>query len=513
VSLDTGLVVSWQAFSWEVMQITRKQFMGVGASAVAVAGLSACSPSESDLGVVAASASLKQEIELVEAGRYSSGISRRFDLTAALSKAEIDKVEIQSHLFNQSLVGPEIRASFGDQVSVSTQNDLSQETSVHFHGLALRNDMDGVPMLTQDAIATGASLNQSFKAPHPGTYWYHSHSLLQQDEGLMGPLVIDDPKEPLSYDSEWVVLLDDWSVGLGRSVEENLSWLKANSTGGHGMGMMGGTSLSGQDFGLGASDLIYDRYLVNGKTKTSPEVMRVAPGDKVRIRIINGASDTAFVVYLEGHELQVVAADGFPVVPKKTKSLIIGMGERYDVLVTASQAANLVAVTVGKNGDYARAVMSPNGNAIEFLGVNIPGVPLEASSLNTQEEFELSTAVDATHDLNLQMSMQGYIWAINGGTDYFSQALTVKKDTAVKLRFVNNSMMFHPMHLHGHSFQVSASNGRRLTSGARKDTLIVKPMEIAEVIFVADNPGDWAIHCHNSYHMEAGMVTSVNYGI
>lgn len=492
------------------MKVSRRALLGASTAGLATAALASCTKSDPN---PLQSSKLQDAIDLVEGNRFSSGISRRYDLVANTPTISALGASITTSVFGDQIVGPEIRAGFGDQVSVITDNRLTKPTSVHFHGLALRNNADGVPMLTQDDIPAGNQFEQSFKAPHPGTYWYHSHTGLQQDEGMMGPLVIEDPNEPLSYDEEWVVFIDDWSVGLGNTPEENLNWLKENSTGGHGgMGMMAGRS-SGA-YGLGASDLQYPHYLINGRLPTDPEIKIFRPGTKVRMRIINGGSDTAFAVYLENHELEIVASDGFPVAPRAGSSVLLGMGERYDALVTIGESGgNLVAVPVGKAGVSAVATIGTGISTPEFKGTILPSRPIEASQLQAAPGYALEAEPTYKFDLSLQGSMSGYNWTINGASDYFSKALSVKQGDLFILRFTNNSMMFHPMHLHGHTFQVVASNGSYITNGPRKDTLIVKPMEIAEVLVQADNPGLWALHCHNTYHMEAGMMTSLQYEV
>jgi FtsP/CotA-like multicopper oxidase with cupredoxin domain len=193
-------------------------------------------------------------------------------------------------------------------------------------------------------------------------------------------------------------------------------------------------------------------------------------------------------------------------------SVLLGMGERYDALVTIGEGGgNLVAMPIGKAGAPAVATVGTGISTPQFKGASLPSNPIEASQLQAADGYALEAEPTYKFDLSLQGSMSGYKWAINGASDYFSKALSVKQGDSFILRFTNNSMMFHPMHLHGHTFQVTASNGSYISNGPRKDTLIVKPMEIAEVLVHADNPGLWALHCHNSYHMEAGMMTSLQY--
>ena len=478
------------------------------ASGVALAGCAATPTTQS-----IQNAGLAAAIEATEAARYSSKIKRSFDLVTERTNLKLAGNVFDSAAYNGQLVGPMLRASYGDSVSVTTTNLLDSDTSVHFHGLALRNDMDGVPGLTQDPIASGALFTQSFKAPHPGTYWYHSHSGLQLDEGLVGPLVIDDPNEKLSYDSEWVLLIDDWTMGFGSSPQENLTWLKENASGGMG-GMMGSSRNLGSasGFGLGASDLAYGAFLINGMTSDEPEVRKAQSGERIRLRIINAAADTAFGVYLQGHDFRVVAADGFPVVPEAGSGLIIGMGERFDLLIDVQHGVfDVLAAPIGKPGTAARATLSTTGLGKVADRVEMPRRIIESSLLTADDSVSLDAEPTKTLDVSLEGGMMRYRWGINGATEMLANPLRVNPNDVIKMRFVNRTMMFHPMHLHGHTFQILASNGNYVRQGARKDTLIVKPHEIAEVLVVADNPGAWALHCHNAYHMETGMVTSMLY--
>ncbi len=178
---------------------------------------------------------------------------------------------VSTWVYGDGLPGPVIRASAGDTIRVTVQNRLPQETSVHWHGIALRNDMDGVPGLTQDPIALGATYRYDFTAPDPGTYFYHPHTGLQLDTGLSGMLVIDDPADPGDYDEEWLVHLDDWVDGTGRTPDQVLTELSSHdmrSMGG-GMGGMGMSEFTSPVLG-GAGDVDYPLYLINGRPPDDP---------------------------------------------------------------------------------------------------------------------------------------------------------------------------------------------------------------------------------------------------
>lgn len=431
--------------------------------------------------------------------------------------------------YGDQVPGPLLRATAGDLLRVQVDNELPDETSVHWHGLALRNDMDGVPHLTQDPIGTGETFTYEFVAPHPGTYFYHPHSGMQLDRGLYGVLVVDDPAEPGGYDDEWVVVLDDWVDGTGRTPDQVLENLRTQEgAGGGSMGgmdhgdmggsmggmdhsgmgaMMGGESMMSPLLG-GAGDVDYPHYLVNGRTPQDPHVFTGRPGQRVRLRIVNAGSDTAFRVALGGHRMTVSHCDGFPVMPVSTDALLVGMGERVDVLVDLTDGAfPLVAAPEGKKGRALALVRTgpgrapgPGAQVSELEGRVLLGTDVQAAD---DVRFP-GRSVDRRHDVALGGSMAPYRWTINGRTFPNSSPLPVVAGERVRLRFVNQTMMFHPMHLHGHTFGL-------VDGGARKDTVIVLPMRAVEVDLDADNPGQWALHCHNILHAEAGMMTTLSY--
>jgi FtsP/CotA-like multicopper oxidase with cupredoxin domain len=199
--------------------------------------------------------------------------------------------------------------------------------------------MDGASPASPD-IATGADFVYRFSVPHPGTYWAHPHTGLDADTGLYLPVIVDDPNDPANYDAEWVVVLDDWTDGVGSTPQQIYDDLHGGSMPGmggmpgmgamHGMGGVGGSTLLGGD----AGDVSYPYYLINGRNPAAPTTFNAKSGQRVRIRIINAGSDTAFRVALAGHRMTVTHTDGYPVKPTDVDAVLLGMGERYDVLVT-----------------------------------------------------------------------------------------------------------------------------------------------------------------------------------
>ena len=278
-----------------------------------------------------------------------------------------------------------------------------------------------------------------------------------------------------------------------------------------GMPMMSGvgsSSLLGGD----AGDVRYPFYLINGRVPAAATSFTAKPGQRIRIRLINAASDTAFRVALAGHAMTVTHTDGFPVVPTEVDALLMGMGERYDVVVTARDGIfPLVAWAEGKNA-VARALLTTATGTPPDAGFQPPELNRR---VGTVETFTASPEVDlrlGEPDVNLQANMSGgmmqYNWAINGAPYGSNQPIGIRQDQKATLNFTNTTMMWHPMHLHGHTFQIIKADG---SPGARKDTVIVLPRQNVGVVLLADNPGVWMMHCHNTYHQAAGMMTSIDY--
>jgi len=446
------------------------------------------------------------QVRSVEQLRRSPGqrvVTRQ--VTAQPATTDLGSRTVETWTYGESVPGPVLRTTAGDLLRVEVTNRLPAETSIHFHGVALSNDMDGVPGITQDPIRAGESFTYEFTTPDPGTFFFHPHSGVQLDRGLYGVLVVEDPADPGDYDQEWIVVLDDWIDGTGQTPDDVLAGLVSMSGMGHG-GMMG-ESMHSPLLG-GAGDVDYPTYLINGRTPEAPTVLTGKPGQRARLRIVNAGSDTAFRVALAGHRLTVTHSDGFPVEPVTTDALLIGMGERYDVTVELADGAfPLVAWAEGKAG-AATAVVRTGGGRAPAGSLAIPELTrrvILGSDLRAAPDVRLeSRAPDRRLDVVIAGRMMPYRWTINGATFPNHVPLNVGPGERVRLRLRNRSMMFHPMHVHGHTFGL-------VEGGVRKDTVIVRPRQSLEVDLDADNPGQWALHCHNIYHAEAGMMTVLSY--
>nr|WP_238390618.1 MULTISPECIES: multicopper oxidase family protein [unclassified Mycolicibacterium] len=431
-------------------------------------------------------------------------------LTAAETDVDLGGVAVRTWTYTGSVPATEIRLRKGQTLRVPVTNRLTQDTSVHWHGLAIPNAMDGVPVLTQPAIAPGGSFTYEFTVPDAGTYYLHSHVGTQLDRGMYGPLIIEDPEERVDYDEELVVVLDDWIDGTGTNpdqVAENL-----RKTGMAAMGRPPGISPT-TPLGADGGDVTYPYYLINGRVGTAPQVKDYRAGQRIRLRIINAGADTAFRVGVPASELTLTHTDGYPVVPHRAEAVILGMGERVDATITVGSSVPVIAAAEGKDG-FARLDLR--------VGPRVSDVPVEEFVATMRRSPVLNTATlvpaagyvlvqrdpQQTLDLRLAGPGPGYTWPINGKLyDPPNNGLNLTSGQRVRMRFINESMMFHPMHLHGHTYQVVRAGG----PGARKDTVLVPPKQTVEVDFDTDNPGRWIVHCHNDYHLDGGMATFVSY--
>lgn len=481
-------------------------------------------------------------VAATEKKRESSGRQQKVTLTAAPAVIDLGGgVRPKTWTFDGRTPGKEVRLSVGDTLVAELSNQLPNKTttSIHWHGIAMRNDMDGVPPTTQTAVRAGSSFTYRFIADAPGTYFFHPHVGVQLDRGLYAPLIVEDPKEALDYDDEWVVLLDDWVDGVTGTPDEVFTELKQGMGGmeGHDMGDMGGMDMgdsaspsasasSSGDMSMkfmlmgaesdllggDAGDVKYPHHLINGRVATDPDVYTGKPGKKVRLRIINAGGDTAYRVALGDHKLTITHTDGFPVRHQEVDALLVGMGERYDVLVTLGDGVfPLVAAAEGKDTNGFALVRTGSGSAPKPTArpKELDGMIMTASQLRAADDVRLKSAkTDVTHRIKLTGGMDKYNWAINGKPfdmdNPESNPILIEEGQRVRLDFVNDTDMWHPMHLHGHTYQIG-------TSGPRKDTAIVLPKKKLSVFFDADNPGQWMLHCHNAYHGEAGMMANVAY--
>lgn len=466
---------------------------------------------------------------------------------------------------------PGLIAEAGQRFSAVVENRLSEPTVLHWHGQTPPNSQDGVPGLTQAPIPGGASLGYDYTL-RPGTHWMHSHHGLQEQRLMAAPMIVREA--PNADRQEVVMLLHDFSFtdpaeqfakltgmsapdhatmhhggqmpqhsgGMGQMDHGSMDHgsmdhsqmpqhsMPSNPQAGqqtgmdmtamHAMHMNQGTAGHGQHSMMGgmshANDLDYDAYLANDRTLDDPQVTQVEAGGRVLLRIINGATTTAFFIELPGLRGDVVAVDGNPVQPVPGSRFPIAMGQRLDILLTIPKDGGAWPVLARR--EEAR---EQTGIILATKGADIAKLDNQAAQASDSLSLDLESRLTALHSLSrrqadrrltlsLEGNMMGYQWTLNGDSFGQHKPLTVKRGERVELTFMNHSDMMHPMHLHGHAFQVVALGGRRL-AGALRDTVIVPSMTSVTVAFDADNPGEWVCHCHNLFHMAAGMMTTVKY--
>lgn len=501
--------------------VSRREVLIAGGSALLLA---ACGGSASSSGsnpggrLVGAT---DPAIERRDAQRRVAGAATvTASVTAAPVTVSIGGREVSTWAFGDRPGAGGIRAKVGDLLEATFVNDLTSANTVHWHGIALRNDMDGVHDLTQAAVAPSGSFVYRFTLPDAGTYWFHPHMGLELDRGLYAPLIVEDPNDPVGFDVDVTLMLDDWLDGYGRTAQDVLGELQSSSghsghMGSGGMGDMGGMDMGsggmGSMMGGLTGDVAYPLHVINGRAPTERETIDAKPGDRVRIRLINAGSDTAYRVAVGGHRLTVTHADGFPVEPVEVDNVVLGMGERYDVIVTATSGAfPIVAVLEGKSDQAAEAILRTSTTAaaptVGSRPAELSGRTLGYGDLTATDAARLpSKDPDRSTTIRLTADSSGYVHGIDGASFPDTSPITVSEGERLRLKVVNDTMMFHPIHLHGHTFQMVGAGS------ARKDTVNVLPMSSVEVDIAADNPGQWMLHCHNTYHLETGMATVFSY--
>ena len=500
------------------------------------------------------------QVAAAEAARHATGTALA-GVAPQPGHIDLGGPVVATWSYGGQVPGPEIRVRAGQTLRALLVNGLPAATTVHWHGVAIRNDMDGVPGMTQAPVPPGREYTYSFTVAEPGTYWYHPHVGVQLDRGLYGPLIVEDPAEPGGYDHDWTVVLDDWIDGTGYTPDQVLDALRNGmggmsmaaaspspmATGMSGMPMpgdspsmsmstpaaspspamsgMGGMSsgptgpnpvLSGARSALlggDAGDVRYPGYLINGRIRTAPRTFIARAGQRARIRFINAGADTAFRVALGGHQMTVTHTDGYPVAPVRADALLIGMGERYDVQVILGDGVfPLTALAEGKNATALALIRTGLGEKppASIRPAELNGRLARYGVLHAAPSARLAARKpDVTYRLRLTGGMARYDWGINGQAFDMSRPgalqFLMAEGQRVRVIFANTTTMYHPMHIHGHTFQLGPA-------GPRKDTVIVRPGQHVACDFDAANPGQWMTHCHNLYHApQGGMMAMLSY--
>jgi FtsP/CotA-like multicopper oxidase with cupredoxin domain len=401
----------------------------------------------------------------------------------------------------------------GKSFRARLENQLDEETLIHWHGLTPPWQQDGVPDLSQAPLAPDAAYDYDFPLERAGTNWMHSHHGLQEQRLMAAPLIVRDPAEVGVDMQEVVVLFHDFTF---RDPNEILAELKGPSVPMDGMDHSNmGHGAMAMTAGLHLRDVDYDAFLANDRTLDDPEVFQVERGGRVRLRLINGATATNFWLDLDGLEGQLIAVDGMSVEPVTGRRFEFAIAQRLDIVLELPQSEGVWPIFAVQEGARARTgfVLATRGGSVGKASAEAGeavapvGLALERR-LHAAQRLPIRTA-DRRHTINITEA-PGYVWMLNGAVHGAHAPLEVREGERVEITFVDHTTMAHPMHLHGHHFQVVAINGERF-AGAVRDTVLVPARGSVTIAFDATNAGRWALHCHHLYHMAGGMMTTLEY--
>src|SRR5512132_550244 len=409
----------------------------------------------------------------------------------------------------------------GKRFRVRVENRLDEPSLIHWHGLTPPWQQDGVPGVSGPAIPPGGGAEYDFPLRFGGTYWMHSHQGLQEQLLLAAPLIIRDQRDRPGQ-QEIVIMLADFSFTPPEQIFESLKKAPgmANMAGASGAGpssSMAGTSKGNTAAAPDLNDVKYDAFLANDRTLADREVVKVEPGGDVLLRIINSSSMSAFHVDLGQIDGELIAVDGFRVAPVPGRSFPIAVAQRLDIRITIPRGSDAYPVLAVLEGERKQTgIVLVTGNAPIARVPELTSMPSSALTLELEKRLRAAEPLaarkaDRVHTLNLTGEMTGYIWSINNvAWNKDVPPLLIAKGERVELILVEQTLMPHPMHLHGHEFQVVEIDGERFP-GAVRDTILVPPRSRVVIAFDANNPGWWAFHCHLLYHLDAGMFTTFRY--
>ncbi len=470
-----------------------------------------------------------------------------YDLTIAEQTVSPAGKAVHGFTINGGIPGPTLRFREGDFARIRVHNKLKHETtSTHWHGLLLPNEQDGVPHVTTPPIEPGTTHSFGFDLRNSGTYWYHSHTHLQKQNGVFGSIVVlPRDGEPVKADREQVLVLSDWTN------TDPMEVLRMLMRGSDYFGLMRKNSQSilgawqrgnlkdyfarewDRMMPMDISDVGYHGFLINGQRQTRIEGK---PGERVRLRIINAGAASYFYLNSSAGPMTIVAADGPAVQPVKVDRFLMAIAETYDVIITipasgqyefratAQDGSGHVSAFFG-SGNLKPAIDPPKPNLYQMddmltlaleeqeddvrasLKLPRPGSPYRL--LKSVKDTTLPAKLPRRKiTLHLTGDMNRYIWSFDGKTIAQEPYVMIKKGEIIELELVNDTMMHHPIHLHGHFFRLLMGNGRY---SPLKHTVDVPPMSRRTVEFEANEAKDWMFHCHILYHMMSGMARVFRY--
>jgi FtsP/CotA-like multicopper oxidase with cupredoxin domain len=417
-----------------------------------------------------------------------------------------------------------ITTDVGKPFHVRVENKIDEPSLIHWHGLTPPWQQDGVPGVSGPAVPPSGSADYDFPLRFGGTFWMHSHQGLQEQLLMAAPLIIRDQRDRPDQ-QEIVVMLADFSFTPPDQIFAELkrSGSKAQPTAQAGAppvatkALMTGMAKPGAGAKPDLNDVKYDAFLANDRTLADPEVIKVEPGGRVLLRIINSSSMSAYHIDLGPLDGELIAVDGFLVGPVRARSFPIAVAQRLDIRLAIPRAPASYPVLAVLEGDRKQTgVILAAGNAPVTRIPELAEAASSALALDLEGRLRalrplIPRKADRTHTINLTGDMAKYIWSLNNvAWNPSVPPLPIANGERVELVMVNQTGMPHPMHLHGHEFQVVEIDGKRFP-GAVRDTVLVPPGRRVVIAFDANNPGWWAFHCHLLYHLDAGMFTTLRY--
>ena len=469
-----------------------------------------------------------------------------YDLDINFKTINIRGKSSKAMAINNSIPGPTLRFREGDTARISIKNSMNVETSIHWHGLLLPYRQDGVPYLTNPPIEPGKTNVFEFPIKQSGTYWFHSHTGLQEQRGVYGSIVIT-PKEGerVSSDQDKVIVLSDWT---DENPDEVLRTLKSGNDfysikKGTMQNLFGAAKRNAlSDMAkrssmrmppMDISDVAYDAFLVNGKKEME---IPAKSGEKVRLRFINSATASYFYLQFAGGPVEIVSADGKDVQPVKVDRLLMAIAETYDLIVTVPKNGSYEFRATAQDGSGHSSIFIGNGKRI--FAPNVPKPNLYKMKMSMKKSMDKKMGMGTMPPMNqrplspykklrsigksilpkqnpkreivltLTGDMERYIWSMDGETLSADNMIRIRHGENVRIVLINKTMMHHPMHLHGHFFRVLTGKG---DYSPLKHTVDVPPLATQIIEFEASEYNDWFFHCHILYHAKSGMARVVSY--
>lgn len=474
--------------------LSRRGFILTGAAAAAASSAAALWPSGSTSLATVARNPGRVDVRLKTGKSFAHLLGR-------------DRAPVQVWSYNGEVPGTEIRARQGDRLRVIVENALEEETTVHWHGVRVPNRMDGVPHLTQEPIKPRGSFTYEFDLHDAGTFWYHPHqrSFEQVARGLYAPLIVEE-KQPIQVDRDLTWVLDDWRLD--------------------GSGQISGGFGSRHDAMMAGR--VGNTVTINGRL---PQPLSVRSGERVRLRLINAANARIFGLNFGENRPSIIAIDGQPVRPHEPSGpILLGPAMRVDLVLDMMAAPGSRAQIIdnfyqGLEYPLTEIVYSapPLRKAPLSAPIDLPANPLREPQLENAAHHEVVFGGGMMGMMSgggmMRRGMMGgggmggmMGWTVNGvsATGHVHEPmLTIPRGRTAVMSLKNQTAWWHPIHLHGHSFRVISRNGRPTAHKEWQDTVLIAPQETAQIAFVADNPGDWMLHCHILEHQAAGMMAAI----